>query len=50
VWGEFDPEDSLLFYALRMHELGMIASSPQQLIAKHTDWRCLDELKRELRT
>jgi NitT/TauT family transport system substrate-binding protein len=49
-WREFDPEDSLRFYALRMQETGMIKSSPQQIIANGTDWRFLDELKRELKT
>ena len=49
-WREFDPEDSLRFYTLRMQETGMIKSSPQQIIANGTDWRFLDELKRELKT
>lgn len=49
-WREFDPEDSLRFYALRMQELGMIKSSPQKVIADGTDWRFLEELKRELKT
>jgi NitT/TauT family transport system substrate-binding protein len=49
-WREYDPEASLLFYALRMKELGMIQSSPQQIIADGTDWRFLNELKRELKT
>ena len=49
-WREFDPEDSLRFYTLRMQETGMIKSSPQQIIADGTDWRFLDELKRELKT
>ena len=48
-WREFDPEDSLRFYALRLHEVGMIKSSPNQLIAEGTDWRFLNELKRELK-
>lgn len=48
-WREFDPEDSLRFYALRMQELGMIKSTPQKIIADGTDWRFLRELKRELR-
>jgi NitT/TauT family transport system substrate-binding protein len=50
VWRDYDPEDTLRFYALRMHEAGLIQSSPQKLIAEHTDWRFLDELKRELKT
>jgi NitT/TauT family transport system substrate-binding protein len=49
VWRDFDPEDSLRFYALRLHEVGLIKSNPQKLIAEHTDWRFLDELKRELK-
>jgi NitT/TauT family transport system substrate-binding protein len=47
VWREYDPEDSLRFYALRMREAGFVKSSPNKLIAGHTDWRFLDELKRE---
>ena len=49
VWRDFDPEDSLRFYALRMYEAGLIKSSPQKLIADHTDWRFLNKVKRELR-
>jgi NitT/TauT family transport system substrate-binding protein len=49
VWRDYDPEDTLRFYALRLHEAGLIKSSPQQLIAEHTDWRFLDELRRELK-
>jgi NitT/TauT family transport system substrate-binding protein len=50
VWREYDPEDTLRFYALRLHEAGLIGSSPNKLLAEHTDWRFLDELKRELKT
>jgi NitT/TauT family transport system substrate-binding protein len=49
AWREYDPEDSMRFYALRLHEVGMIRSSPNQLIAGGTDWRFLNELKRELK-
>jgi NitT/TauT family transport system substrate-binding protein len=48
-WRDFDIEDSLRFYALRMREAGLITSTPQQIIAKGTDWRFLNELKRELK-
>jgi len=48
-WREFDPEDTMRFYALRLHEVGMIKSTPQDVIAKGTDWRFLNELKRELK-
>ena len=37
------------FYALRLHEAGMITSSPNKIIAQGTDWRFLNELKQELR-
>ena len=37
------------FYALRLHEVGMIKSSPNTIIAEGTDWRFLNELKRELK-
>jgi NitT/TauT family transport system substrate-binding protein len=49
IWQEYDPEDTLRFYAVRLHEAGLIQSSPNKLIAGHTDWRFLDELKRELK-
>ena len=49
-WRDFDPEDTLRFYALRMQEVGFIKSSPQQIIAKGTNWRFFNELKRELKT
>jgi NitT/TauT family transport system substrate-binding protein len=48
-WREFDSEDSLRFYALRLHEVGMIKSNPNAILAEGTDWRFLNELKRELK-
>ena len=48
-WREYDAEDTIRFYALRLHEAGMIKSSPQKIIADGTDWRFLNELKRELK-
>jgi NitT/TauT family transport system substrate-binding protein len=48
-WREYDPEDTLRFYALRLHEAGMIKSNPNKIIAAGTDWRFLNELKRELK-
>jgi NitT/TauT family transport system substrate-binding protein len=49
AWREFDPEDSVRFYALRMHELGISHSTPQTIIEDGTNWRFLNELKRELK-
>jgi NitT/TauT family transport system substrate-binding protein len=48
-WRELDAEDTLRFYALRLHEAELIKSSPQKIIAGDTDWRFLNELKRELK-
>lgn len=42
-------EDTVRFYALHPHELGMIKSEPKKIIAEGTDWRFLNELKRELK-
>jgi NitT/TauT family transport system substrate-binding protein len=48
-WREYDPEDAVRFYALRLHDIDMIKSAPQKIIAAGTDWRFLNELKRELK-
>jgi NitT/TauT family transport system substrate-binding protein len=48
-WREFDHEDTVRFYALRLHEAGMIKASPQKILAQGTDWRFLNELKKELK-
>jgi NitT/TauT family transport system substrate-binding protein len=48
-WREYDAEDTMRFWALRLHEVDLIKSSPQKIIAEGTDWRFLNELKRELK-
>src|SRR6266446_5943387 len=48
-WREYDPEDTIRFYSLRLREAGLIKSSPQKVIAQGTDWRFLNELKKELK-
>ena len=48
-WREYDHEDTIRYYALRMREAGFIKSSPQKIIAEGTDWRFLNELKHELK-
>jgi NitT/TauT family transport system substrate-binding protein len=49
LWHEYDPEDSMRFYALRLHEAGMLRASPNALLAEGADWRFVNELKRELK-
>jgi NitT/TauT family transport system substrate-binding protein len=48
-WHEYDSEDAMRFYALRLHESGMLSHSPNALLAEGTDWRFVDQLKRELK-
>jgi NitT/TauT family transport system substrate-binding protein len=48
-WREYDPEDTVRFYALRLYEAGMIKSTPQKIIAQGTDWRFFNEFKKELK-
>jgi NitT/TauT family transport system substrate-binding protein len=48
-WREYDPEDTVRFHALRLHEVGMIKHSPQKIITQGTNWRFLNELKKELK-
>jgi hypothetical protein len=43
-WREFNPEDTMRFYALRLHEAGMVKASPQKILAQGADWRFLNEL------
>jgi NitT/TauT family transport system substrate-binding protein len=49
-WRDYDPEDTMRFYALRLHEVGMIRSDPNRIIEAGTDWRFLDAIRRELKT
>ncbi len=48
-WRQYNPEETFRFYALRLQEAGFIKSSPQKLIARGTDWRFFNQLKRELK-
>jgi NitT/TauT family transport system substrate-binding protein len=48
-WRSYNPDDSLRFFGARLHEVGLIKTNPQKLIAQSTDWRFLNELKKELK-
>jgi NitT/TauT family transport system substrate-binding protein len=48
-WRRDNPEESIRFYALRLREVNFVKSSPQKIIAEGTDWRFLNELKKELK-
>jgi len=49
-WRDYNAEDTVRFYSLRLHEAGMIKSTPNKIIAQGTDWRFFNELKRELKS
>ncbi len=48
-WRDYDTEATVRFYALRLREADMIRSTPQQIIARSTDWRFVNELRKELK-
>jgi NitT/TauT family transport system substrate-binding protein len=50
LWREYDPEDTVRFFSLRLNELGMIKKTPNEVISGFTDWHFLNDLKRELKT
>jgi len=50
TWRDFQPEDAMRFYSLRLREVGMINSTPNKIIATGTNWRFFNELKRELKS
>ena len=49
LWHEYDAEDTMRFYALRLRDAGMLYNPPNALLAEGTDWRFLNELKREMK-
>jgi len=49
-WRDFSTEDSVRFFALRLQEGGYIKASPKTILANGTDWRFINELKKELKT
>jgi NitT/TauT family transport system substrate-binding protein len=48
-WREYNAEDTIRFYSLRLHEAGLVKATPTKIIAENTDWHFFDELKRELK-
>ena len=48
-WREYDAENTLNFFALRLRDAGLIKSTPQKIVAQASDWRFLNELKKELK-
>jgi NitT/TauT family transport system substrate-binding protein len=48
-WRDWNLEDTLRFHALRLKDIGMVKSSPNDLVSRGVDLRFLNELKRELK-
>jgi len=49
-WREYDAEDTIRFYSLRLRESGFIKATPNKILADGVDWRFFNELKRELKS
>ena len=49
LWHEYDAEDTMRFFALRMYDAGMLKNNPNRLLAEGTDWRFVNALKHELK-
>jgi NitT/TauT family transport system substrate-binding protein len=47
-WPDYNPEETVRFFALRLNDVGMIKTSPEEIIAKYTDWSFLNSMKGEL--
>ena len=47
-WRDYDPEETIRFFGLRLREVGMLKTLPEDFIKKHTDWSFLNGLKKEL--
>ena len=48
-WREYEAEDTMRFWALRLREVGILKSDPKKLLAAGTDWRFITALKKELK-
>jgi len=48
-WREYDPEDTVRFYALHLRAAGFVTRSPQEIVAQGTDWQFFNALKKELK-
>ena len=49
-WRDYAAEDTIRYYALRLHEAKIVKSPPSRLMAQGTDWRFWNELRRELKS
>lgn len=48
-WREFDPADTLRFFALRLKDVNLVKKTPQQILDEGTDFAYFNQLRKELR-
>lgn len=48
-WRDYEPEDTMRFWSLRLRELEILHADPKKLLAQGTEWRFIRELKKELK-
>lgn len=48
-WREYNAEDTIRFYSLRLYDAGLLNAAPSKIMEEHTDWHFFSELKRELK-
>ena len=48
-WRTDNPEDTLRFHGLRLYEVGMLKNRPNELIKRGSNFRFMNELKKELK-
>ena len=48
-WRAYEAEDTMRFWSLRLREFGMVKSDPKTLLSRGTDWRFINQLKKELK-
>ena len=48
-WRSYDPRHTLRFYTLRLREAGLVRGTPSEILERGTDFRFIDELRREIK-
>ena len=48
-WRDYEAEDTTRFWSLGLRELGIINPDPKKLLAQGTDWRFIEQIKREIK-
>lgn len=50
MWRDYDPVDSVRFYALRLKEAGLLKATPDEILKRGTDFRYFEQLRNDLPT